>query len=177
MITIQDKNGDDVDVFVALHGGMVDAICRATDEAAFEAAALSQNIYVKEMETITDENGVQVEQPVLDENGQEIIRPAQGVNVDVIGPAMVTAGTYDADGNELTPPVMDTRYHVNLRIAGQALVNSDADGYPNWKTTAITWTVTGVDDAQVNASESAKILSNVGLIDPESIWTPQRVWL
>ena len=176
-IVIQDPNGDDVSVNLQWSGGMIDAEVRATDEAAFVAAALQQGIYVREMQTVVDDDGVETEEPVLDEDGNEIIRPAAGVNVSVIGPVVVVPATYDDEGNELTPPVMDNRYHVNLRMAGPALTAADENGYPDWQTTAILWTESGVADTEINSHESALIVEDVGLIDPESIDTPKRVWL
>ena len=176
-IVIQDPNGEDVSVNLQSSGGIIDAEVRATDETTFVAAALDQGLYVKEMQTVVDEDGVETEEPVLDEDGNEIIRPAAGVNVSVIGPVVVVPATYDDDGNELTPPVMDNRYHVNLRMAGAALTAADENGYPNWKTTAILWTENGVEDTEVNNHESSLVVEGVGLIDPESIDTPQRVWL
>jgi hypothetical protein len=38
--------------------------------------------------------------------------------LDVIGPLCLTPATYDADYKPLTPPVMDGRFHVNLRYRG-----------------------------------------------------------
>lgn len=35
---------------------------------------------------------------------------------DVIGPAMTAPGTYDEEGNELTAPVFDERWHANLIV-------------------------------------------------------------
>jgi hypothetical protein len=34
--------------------------------------------------------------------------------IDEVGSIEVTPGAYDEEGNELTPPVMDTRHHVNF---------------------------------------------------------------
>lgn len=34
---------------------------------------------------------------------------------DPIGPIVSTPGIYDEDGNEVTPPVIDDRFHANLR--------------------------------------------------------------
>lgn len=36
--------------------------------------------------------------------------------LDRIGSVTLSMGEYDAEGNELTPPVIDDAYHVNLRI-------------------------------------------------------------
>jgi hypothetical protein len=35
--------------------------------------------------------------------------------IDEIGPVVVTPGVYDNDGNEVTPPVMDNRHHLNFK--------------------------------------------------------------
>jgi hypothetical protein len=176
-IVIQDPHGEDVSVNLQWSGGIIDAEVRATDEATFVAAALDQGLYDKEMQTVVDEDGVETEEPVLDEDGNEIIRPAAGVNVSVIGPVVIIPASYDDDGVELIPATFDERYHVNLRITGSALTASNEEGFHNWKTTAILWTENGVEDTEVNNHESSLVVGGVGLIDPESIDTPQRVWL
>ena len=176
-IIIQDPSGDDVSVNLKWSGGIIDAEVRANDEATFVAAALDQGLYVKEVQTVVDEDGVETEEPVLDEDGNEIIRPAAGVNVSVLGPVVIIPASYDDEGVELIPATFDERYHVNLRITGSALTASNEDGFPNWKTTAILWTENGVEDTEVNNHESSLVVGGVGLIDPESIDTPQRVWL
>lgn len=38
-----------------------------------------------------------------------------GFALDIIGPVVTEPGTYDDEGQELTPPVMDNRFHANLR--------------------------------------------------------------
>ena len=35
--------------------------------------------------------------------------------IDELGPIQLTPGTYDEEGVELTPPVLDTRHHVNFQ--------------------------------------------------------------
>lgn len=37
-------------------------------------------------------------------------------DTDHIGAVITTPGTYDDEGNEVTPPVVDSRYHVNLLV-------------------------------------------------------------
>lgn len=37
-------------------------------------------------------------------------------DADHVGSVTTTPGTYDEDGNEVTPPVVDGRYHVNLLV-------------------------------------------------------------
>lgn len=51
-----------------------------------------------------------------DENGERYwITSGDGFALDVIGSVIVENGTYDQDGNEVTPPVIDNRFHANLR--------------------------------------------------------------
>ena len=40
-----------------------------------------------------------------------------GYALDVIGAVTLVWGTVDEDGNEITPPVIDGRYHANLRCS------------------------------------------------------------
>jgi len=47
-------------------------------------------------------------------------------SIDVIGPVVLTTSVIDADGNEVTPAVIDDRFHVNLRCEP-----SIADQIPN----------------------------------------------
>ncbi len=44
-------------------------------------------------------------------------RDADEWALDLIGPMMVSAGTYDEAGDELTPPVIDNRFHANMRCS------------------------------------------------------------
>ena len=51
-----------------------------------------------------------------DENGKSIwLLAGEGFAFDPIGPIVVVPGTYDEEGNEITPPVIDNRFHANLR--------------------------------------------------------------
>lgn len=143
--------------FVAVSGGYVDAVVRATDLAAFEAAAKVAELLYQ------------------DDSGEWVA--AKGVNIDHIGPVEITPGTYDAEGNEITAPVMDNRHHVNVRLGPPATERVDAQGALKWHKWALAWTQTGADDTQVNASEQAKVLMDVALIDPDSITSPSRVFL
>ena len=172
-ITIQDEHGADVEVFVRLRGGLVEAIVRAADRATFDAAALWRGITYNVVETTYDpETGESVD-VVTDE-----VELSEGITLDHIGPVVITPGTYDADGVEITPPVIDNRHHVNMQIAPPALDKLD-DAIPTlkrWQVTAIMWSRNGADAVDVNASERAKVLSEVELIDPDSIGSPLRVF-
>lgn len=158
--------------YVAVSGGFVDAIVRAPTVAAFEAAAKAAEMLYEITETITDpDTGETTEQGT----GEWAISP--GVHFDHLGPVVITPGTYDADGNEVTAPVMDTRHHVNIRLGPPATERVDEQGNLKWHKWALAWTQNGLPDAQINANETAVVYLDVALIDPETISTPSRVWL
>ena len=51
-----------------------------------------------------------------DEDGADIwLLAGDGFAFDPIGPVVTVPGTYDEEGNEITPPVIDNRFHANLR--------------------------------------------------------------
>mgnify|MGYP001058085069 FL=1 len=51
-----------------------------------------------------------------DEDGADIwLLAGDGFAFDPIGAIVVVPGTYDEEGNEITPPVIDSRVHANLR--------------------------------------------------------------
>ncbi len=153
---IHDKQGNEVEVFVAFNGGRLDLIVRADTAADLYAAAEAENLMVRDDE--------------------DRLRPAIGVNIDPLGPVVTTPAELDAEGNVVTPATMDNRFHANIRIEAPALTNTDAGGYENWKTTAIKWTQYGEPDTGINAEESALKLANVALIDPVTIKSPARIW-
>lgn len=45
------------------------------------------------------------------------ITSGDGWALDPIGPIVTTPGNYDEDGNEVTSPVIDSRFHANLRCS------------------------------------------------------------
>lgn len=49
----------------------------------------------------------------------EWIMASHDFALDLIGPVVTTDGTYDEDGEELTAPVLDARYHANLRCTAE----------------------------------------------------------
>lgn len=55
--------------------------------------------------------------------------------LSIIGPVVTTPGEYDDEGEEITPPVIDARFHANLRcseaiaalVPPEVIVNPDPD--------------------------------------------------
>jgi hypothetical protein len=165
---------DPVIVFVNFAGGIFDAVIRADDEATFLAAAKYAELYFEVMDNVTDEETGDVTQV-----GSGVYEISKGVDIDPIGPVMLTAGTYDDDGGQITAPTFDTRYHVNVRMMSPAIDRADEYGVVKWHKWAMAWTLGGADltSTNTNAGEVGKTLQNVSLIDPSTISSPSRVWL
>ena len=164
-------DADPLFVLVTFADGVLDAVVRATDAATFEAAARWAELKYEVTETTVDhETG----EATTTGTGEWLT--AAGVNIDHIGPVVVVAGTYDADGVELTAPTYDTRHHVNIRLMDPALSQRDASGLLKWQKWAAAWSMDGAPDTQINAAEVGKVLQGVCLIDPPSIRSPSRRW-
>ena len=83
---------------------------------------------------------------------------------------MLTPGTYDAEGNELTAPTFGARYHANI-LLGPAIV---ARG--TWKEPLLNYYHNGALVGEKNAEEVAYEVSGVELIDPATIRSPSNKW-
>jgi len=83
---------------------------------------------------------------------------------------MLTPGTYDEDGNELTAPTFDSRYHANI-LLGPGIV---ARG--TWKEPLLNYYHNGALVGEKNAEEVAYEVGGVELIDPDTIRSPSNVW-
>ena len=172
-MTITAPDGTEVEIYASHVGGFVDTCIRATNEAAWVQAALSRNLLYRDPITETDpETG---EKTIVGYDDE--IKASPGANITILGAVVLTPAILDADGNEVTPAVMDNRYHLNMRIAEPLLSKSDETGYPLWQRTALLWMAYGQNVADINNAERAKIVSGVEMIDPDSIANPDRVWL
>ena len=150
MITIQDLQGNDVDVPVALTGGMLDAMLRADTMAEFEAGLKLAGVWVQ----VEDEWQL-----------------APGMELDVIGPITLTAAVYGDDYIIVTPAVVDSRIHANLRLSPEVVARNE------WKKWAVAWTQNGSSSINPNSSEAGVKLSGITLIDPNTIVQRKRVFL
>ena len=161
-------------VLVDYADGILDAIVRADTEAGFMAAAIYAQMFFEVTTPVTDEDTGEVTQVGTGEYEQ-----AKGVSIDRIGRVQLTAGTYDADGEELTAPTYDERFHANIRLMGSALDQYNdygGDKVLRWHKWAMAWTLGGADLTDLNAAETGKTLQGVSLIDRASIRSPSRVW-
>ena len=145
---------NDVPVYARLAGGVLHVMTRAVDKATFDFVAEEVGLLVRE----------------TTEDDQEIVRVSSGNTITRIGPHVLVQGTYDVDGNELTPPVFDTRYHVNFWLGTETVERGE------WVTWIEQWMLNGTL-AEQNKSEVALKYQGIELIDPVSIQTPSNVLL
>ena len=154
---------DGTRVYATMEGGRLWCMIRATDQATFDQKALEVGLKVytnPAKPAIIDPETGEVLFPAEPASGPLI--PAPGVTITEMGPHVLTPGTYDENGNELTPPVLDTRYHVNFGL-GPRLVEIGA-----WKQWALAWTLNGQSGTPNNAEESV-VHEGIELIDPTTV--------
>ena len=97
---------------------MIDVMLRAFTRARFRQFAVAQNLIHQE-----DIGDPPVSHWIIHE----------GVSIDEIGNALITPGTFDTSTfppTELTPPVMDTWWLVNLRMTGQRADDDEDPLFP-----------------------------------------------
>jgi hypothetical protein len=163
---------DPIIVFVEFAGGMIDATIRCTDKATFLTAALHAELMYELTTTVVDPDTLEETQV-----GTGEYAVSKGVDISHIGPMQLTAGVYDADGDVIASPIMDTRHHVNFRLSGDVITNVNEYGVIKWQRWAMEWTLGGTSDSVPNATEVSKTLYGVDLIDMATINSHSRVWL
>ena len=171
--TVDDFNrpiiGDEP-VYARLSGGVLHCMVRATDEDTFNSVAQMVGLLVHQnagTDAVVDEEG-NVITPAVPPSGPLV--PTQGNTVTRIGPQVLTPGTYDDEGNELTPPVLDNRYHCNFWLGPETTARGE---WINW---IEQWMANGTL-AEQNKSEVALKYEGIELIDPSTIGTPSNVLL
>ena len=118
MMTITAPDGTPVEIFASQSGEFVDTCLRATDRDTWVQAAISQNLLYQDpmIERTTDEATGEVTETIV--GYEDEIKVSAGVNITEIGPIVLVPGEYDEeDGSEVKAPVMDNRFHLNMRIA------------------------------------------------------------
>lgn len=136
--------------YVAIENGILRAMIRAENKMTFDGAALSVGLRY------------------LNDEG-ETVTP-RSVTITELGPYVITPATYDAEGNELTPAVVDNRHHVNFWID---LTRTEDQSWQQW---GPLWTTNG-QLAASNASEVAYAYNGIELIDPMTVSSPSNVLL
>lgn len=89
----------------------------------------------------------------------ETFPEAAAILVDEIGPVVITRDVFDAEGNLVTPAVMDEHHHVNVRVL-TPFVMSD-------------------DEPPVEIDVCAALAAGgVGVVwlDPSTVSSPSRIW-
>lgn len=162
----------EIDAYVSVSGGRLLAMVRADDEDTFNQRGLEVGI-------LKYTNPAQPE--VLDPETGDVVTPAQpasgpiipvkGVDIFRIGAFVLTPGEYDQDGNEITAPTFDTRYHVNFWLSPELVANEE------WKSWAATWGIQGNQVSIANRNEKALKFQGIELIDPATVATPYNVML
>ena len=166
---IEEPQGTYVDgtrVYVSIEGGRLWAMVRATDKDTFDTKALEVGLKVYQnpaVPAVIDPETEEVITPAVPASGPLI--PAPGVTITEMGPHVLIPGTYDEDGNELTPPTLDNRHHVNFWL-NPALVERGL-----WKQWALAWTANG-SAVVPNNNEEAIAFQGIELIDPQTVTSP-----
>jgi hypothetical protein len=146
MSILTEYEGEQVEVYVADSGGMIDCMVRATDEATFNTAAQSVGL--------------------LDEGGN--VSP--GIDLVRVGQIVQTPAVYDDEGNETTPATFFDGYHVNFRLNAASTANGA------WKTWAVQWTQNGTDATPHNAEagrtlSGVTLIDPATIGSPRSVWS------
>lgn len=170
-ITITDLEGNEHSVYVALSGGRLSAMVRCPSEEVFDATALSVGLMEHTNPAIPAVIDLETEEVITEAvEASGPLKPVKHVTITKIGKLVLTPGTYDEEGNELTAPVVDDRYHVNFWLGPELAAKGE------WKKWAIQWSDYG-QSVEPNAEESAKALNSIELIDPATVRSPSNVML
>ena len=111
-----------------------------------------------------------------------VLAPTEDVLIDEIGSILKSPGTYDTDGNELTPAVIQAGWHANLRAYG-TFAEQVTYGLPQegdvFNRTYVLWLIPDLE--QVPATETGvpdgwQGQNQVRLFDPGAPRIPARVW-
>ena len=158
-------------VYVAIRGGILHCMVRAADQATFwqqaQLVGLVENKNPGAPAILDPETGEEIT-PAVPPSGPLV--PVRGVTITEIGPYVITPGTYDQDGNEITPPVLDNRWHVNFWLDHELTMLG------RWQQFALAWTANGqpVDPMR---EEEAIHHAGIELIDPNTVKSPSNMLL
>ena len=130
----------------------VDFALHAPSRAVLEAVALAKNLMV----------------PSVLNEGIEDARGANFFDVTVV----LTPAVLDADGEVITPALLDPGYNCNLRIGEPLVSKKDDSGWFLWELLLLEWTGIGVEGT-VNDKVPGVAVSGVSLVDLSQVATPQ----
>lgn len=161
---------DDQRVYATLSGGILSVMMRATNRDTFLAMAEYVGLMVHAnpgVEAVLNEEG-NVIQEAVEPSGPLV--PIRDVTITELGPYVITPGTYDDEGREVSAPVLDNRHHVNLWLGPTVVARNQ------WQAWLLQWMANG-DEAQQNKHEDAIKFQGIELIDPATVETRANVLL
>jgi hypothetical protein len=162
---------DGVRQYGAMDRGSILFMMRSTDEATFDEQALlvALTVYTNPAQTaVVDLETEEIITPAIEASGPII--PIRDVTITKIGSHVLTAGSYDAEGNEITAPVLDTRFHANVWIGPRIVARGE------WMQWSTLWTHYG-SAIVANAQEDGTAMRGIELIDPATVAHPTNVLL
>ena len=157
---------DGVRQYGVMDRGSILFMMRSTDEATFDEQALlvALTVYTNPAQTaVVDLETEEIITPAIEASGPII--PIRDVTITKIGSHVLTAGSYDAEGNEITAPVLDTRFHANVWIGPRIVARGE------WMQWSTLWTHYG-SAVVANAQEDGTALRGIELIDPATVAHP-----
>jgi len=157
--TLEITQSGGIACYVSFCGSALLGMIRAVDRDTFHANALAVGLMVQTADGPRYHRNITVAEEAPDKDDP---RSAP------MPPIVLTPGEYDEEGNQLSPPVHDARYHANFWL------NSHAANRGAWKQWAVAWSTQGEPGA-ANAGESSLALNGIELIDPDSVSSPSNV--
>ena len=159
----QDSDQSLIPLYISHSGGYTRAMVRADSKETFRQNAIAVGLLIE----YEDEDGI-----INYRAGPNVTiteeQPDPKDNRTAPHPRIVLQqGVYDEDGNVISEPVFDPRYHANI------VIGPNATG--DWRQWAKYWTQNGIESTQINANETAIVVNGVELIDPASIRTPANI--
>lgn len=161
----------DTRVFVALNGGVLSCMVRATNKEVFDAQCIPAGLKVytnPSQPAVIDPETEEVITPAVEANGPLI--PAPGVTISEFGPLTLVPAVLDEDDNVVTPAVVDNRYHANFWLSPELVQKG------NWEQWALSWSAYGTE-IQPNNNEEGVMRAGIELIDPDTVSSPSNVLL
>jgi len=159
----------------------VDFAVNAPSRAHIEAAAIAKNMMVARQDTQKNilspasydpETGDLITAEVSEiEVLREWVEDARGTNSFAVAVVLEPA-TYDAEGEVITPAVIDPAQNYNLRIGEPLISRKDENGWFLWELLLLEWMGLGVPGT-VNGKVPGVIMSEVSLVDLSKTATPQ----
>lgn len=111
-----------------------------------------------------------------------VLLPTEGVMIDELGPITKTPATYDEKGNEITPAVVVSGHHVNLRAYGE-FAEQVTYGLPQegdvFQRTHLLQIIQDLDFKPITEDgvpAGYEGPNGVRLFDPGAVSVPRRVW-